>query len=106
MTNINYSRCDSFVPEEQSEDQSVKETHYKVNLSKCDRIVGGKHLTLCDGGANGLIIGLNILILYFNSDDKQVSIEITGDHQLTGNRLYTGVTVVKSSVGWIKLIWC
>ena len=46
-----------------------------------------------------------MLILYFNSDGKRVSIGIAGDHQITGNRLCTGVTVAKSSVGWIKLIW-
>ena len=77
----------------QHKDQPVKEKHYKVNLLKCNRIVGGKHLALCDSGANGLIIGLNMFILYFNSDSKGVSIKITGDHQLTGNRLCTGCTV-------------
>ena len=105
MTNVKYSYCDSLVPEDQSEDQLVKEIHYKVNLSKHDRIVGGKHLALCDSGANGLIIGLYMLILYFNSDDKRISIGIAGDHQLIGNRLCTRCTLAKSNVGWIKLIW-
>ena len=64
----------------------AEELEYRVNLSKQDRIIGGKHLALTDGGANGSIIGLDMKILYFNTDGKLVSIGITGDHQLTGNR--------------------
>ena len=45
-------------------------------------------------------------IIYFDWDDKCTSIGITGDHQLTGNRLCIGVTAEKSNIGWIKLIWC
>ena len=60
---------------------------YRANLSNRDRVVGGKHLALVDGGANGVIIGLDMKILYFNPDGKQVSIVIAGDHQLTGNKL-------------------
>ena len=115
MTNIDYTRCDSLV----SEEEPVKNVHYKVNLlhaeemeskyrvnlSKRSRVIGGKHLALADGGANGTIIGLEMLIIYFNSDGKRVSIGIAGDHQLTGNRLCCGYLVTKSSVGWIKLYW-
>ena len=78
---------------------------YRANLSNRDRVVGGKHLALVDGGANGLIIGLDMKILYFNSDGRQVSIGIAGDYQLTGNKLCCGYSVAKSSHGWIKLIW-
>ena len=46
-----------------------------------------------------------MLILYPNSDGKRISIEITVDHQLTGNRQCIGCTVTKSNFGWIKLIW-
>ena len=44
-------------------------------------------------------------ILYFNTDGKQVSIGIAEDHQLTGNILCCECSVVKSSHGWIKLLW-
>ena len=113
ITNIDYSRCDSLVPKEEPAKEihykvnllHAEEIEYKVNLSKQDRIIGGKHLVLADSGANGTIIGLNMLILYFNSDGKRASIEISGDHQLTGNRLCCGCSVAKSSVGWIRLYW-
>ena len=108
MANIDYfSRCDILVPEE----ESIKDVRYKVNLSyvqekeyrvnllKRDIIIGGKHLTLVDGGENSTIIGLDTKILYFNNDGKRVSIGIAGDHQLTGNRLCYGYSVAKSSVG-------
>ena len=114
MTNIDFTRCDSLVLEEE---ESVKIVHYKVNLhyaeeleykvnlSKRGRVIGGMHLALVNGGANGTIIGLNKRIIYFNSDRKRVSIGIAGDPQLTCNRLYCGCSVVKSSHGWIKLLW-
>ena len=78
MANIDYSRCDSLVPIE----EPVKEAHYKVNLlhshemeyranlSNRDRVIGGKHLALADGGANSLIISFDMKILYFNTDGK------------------------------------
>ena len=66
MANIDYySCCDSLVPE----DEPVKDVHYKVNLlnteeleyrvnlSKRDRVIGGKHLALADGRTNGTIFG-------------------------------------------------
>ena len=113
MANIDYSRCDSLVPSE----EPFEEAHYKVNLlhshemeyranlSNRDSVIGGKHLALADGGANGLIIGLDMKILYFNTDGKQVSIGISGDHQLTGNKLCCGCSVTNSSHGLIKLLW-
>ena len=55
---------------------------YRAKLSKRDRVLGGKHLALVDVGANGVIIGLDTKILYFNSDERQVSIGIVRDHQL------------------------
>lgn len=76
MTNIDYYRCDSLVPEK----QSAKEINYNVNLSERDKIVAGKYLALCDSGANGVIIRMGLLILYFNSNNKSVSIGIAGDH--------------------------
>ena len=78
MANIDYSRCDSLVPTA----DPVKDLHYKVNLLHSheieyranllnrDRFVGGNHLALVDGGANGLIIGLDMKILYFNPDER------------------------------------
>ena len=75
------------------------EMEYRANLSKRDRVIGGKHLALAKGGKNGLIIGLDMKILYFNTDGKQVSIGIAGDHELTGNRLCYGCSVAKSSHG-------
>ena len=113
MATIDYSRCDSLVPIK----EPVVDSHYKVNLlhsyemeyranlSKQDRVVGGKHLALIDGGANGVIVGLDMKILYFNYDGRQVSIRTAGDHQLTGNRLCCGCSVAKSNLGWIKLLW-
>ena len=107
MTNIDYSRCNSFVLKK----QPVKEVHdkfnllhteeiqYRFNLSKRDRIMGGKNLALVDSGANGMIIGLDMLILYFNNNGYCVSIGIIGDHQLTDNRLCCGYSVAKPSVG-------
>ena len=109
IANIDYFRCDSVEP--------VKEAHYKVNLlhshemeyrvnlSNRDRVIGEKHLALTDGGANGLIVGLDMKILYFNPDEIQVSIRIAGDHQLTGNKLCCGCSIAKSGHGWIKLLW-
>ena len=52
MTNIDYSRCNSLVPEK----QPAKKIHYKVNLSKQDMIVQGNHLELYDSGENDMII--------------------------------------------------
>ena len=78
---------------------------YKANLLKRDRVIGGIHLALADGGANGNIIGLDMRIMYFNGDGKRVSIGIAGDHELSGNRLCCGCSVAKSSHGMIKLLW-
>ena len=74
-------------------------------MSKQDSVLGGKHLALVDGGANGGIIGRDTRIIYFNADGKQVRIGIAGNHQLTGNRLCCGCSVAKSNLGWIKLMW-
>ena len=112
MANIDYSQCDSLVLIA----KPVHELHYKVNLLHShemkyranlfnqDRVVRGEHLALVDGGANGLIVGLDMKILYLNTDGKQVSIRIAEDHQLTGNILCCGCSVTKSSHGWIKLL--
>ena len=77
------------------------EIHYKVNLSQT---IGGVNLALCDGGANGYIKGSDMRVLYYNSDGRRVSIGIAGDHQLTGARLCTAVSVVKTNQGFVKLI--
>ena len=107
MATVDYSQCDSLVPitEPVVEDSHYKvnllhsrEMEYKANLSNQDRVVGGKHLALVDGGANGVIIGLDIKILYFNPDGKQVSIGIAGDHQLTGNKLCCGCSVANQAM--------
>ena len=44
-------------------------------------------------------------VLYYNSDGRRVSIGIAGDHQLTGARLCTAVSVVETNQGLVKLIW-
>ena len=85
MANIDfYSQCDSLVPV----DGPTKEVHYKVNLmpaeeleyrvhlSKQDRNIRGKHLTLADGEANGSIIGLYMHIFYFNNDGIALALEL------------------------------
>ena len=113
MAVIDYTRFDSMI----TEDVADKEIHYNANLShahevefkatlsKRDRVIGGKHLALADGGANGNIIALDMRILYFDNNGKRVSIGITGYYQLTGNKLCYGCSVSKSSHEWIKLIW-
>ena len=71
MATIDYSRCDSLVPiAEPVVDSHYKfnllhsyEMEYRANLSKRDRVVRGKHLALVDGGANSVIIGLDMKIL-------------------------------------------
>ena len=113
MATIDYSRCDSLVLiEESAVDLHYKvnlhnsyEMEYRANMSKQDRVVGGKHLALVDSRANGGIIGRDMRIIYFNPDERQVSIGIAGDHQLTGNILCCGCSVAKSNLGWIKLLW-
>ena len=44
-------------------------------------------------------------VLYYNNDGRRVSIGIAGDHQLTGARLCTAVSVVETNQGLVKLIW-
>ena len=44
-------------------------------------------------------------VLYYYNDGQSVSIGIAGDHQLTGARLCTAVSIVKTNQGWVKLIW-
>ena len=73
MTLLNYTRCDSLIPDEIPPPQ----IHYKVNLSQ---IIGGVNLALCDGGANRCIKGNNMRVLYYNSDGRRVSIGIAGDY--------------------------
>ena len=103
MAVMDYTRFDSLTTEdvvdkEMNYDANLAHAHeveYKANLSKRNKSIGGKHLALADGGANGLIIGLDMRIVYFNDDGKRVSIGIAGDHQLTGNRLCCGCSVTK-----------
>ena len=63
MAVMDYSRCDSLLPPPIEAPPPV-DLHYKVhllhqhkldyraNISKRDRVVGGRHLALVDGGAN------------------------------------------------------
>jgi len=98
MTVIDYTRFDSMITEDSADKKihcnanlsHAHEVEFIANLSKQDRIIGGKHLALADGGANGNIIALGMRIIYFNIDGKCVSIGIAGDHQLPGNRLCCG----------------
>lgn len=62
------------------------------------------NLKLCDGGANGCIKSNNVRVLHYNGDGHHVGIGIAGDHQLTGGRLCTGVSVAKSNQGWVKIV--
>ena len=111
VATMDYSRCDSLVPSKEPFKNAhykvnllhAHELEYRVNLLKQDRVIGAKHLALADGGANGSIIGLDMIILYFNDNGKRVSIGIVGDDQLMDNRLCCGYSVAKSSVKWIKL---
>ena len=84
VANIDYSQSYGLVPDK----EHVKDVHYKVNLlhseeleyrvnlSKRDRIIGGKHLALADGGENCLIISLDMKILYFNDDENLLALEL------------------------------
>ena len=76
--------------------------YYKVNVSQT---IGGVNLALCDGEANGRIKSNDMQLLYYNDNGRRVSIGIASDHQLTGARLYTAVSIVKTNQGWVKLIW-
>ena len=76
--------------------------HYKVNLAQT---IGGVNLALCDGGANGYIKGNDMRVLYYNNDGRRVSIGIAGDHQLTGAKLCTAVSIVETNQDFVKLIW-
>mmetsp|Transcript_60638 Transcript_60638/g.67826 ORF Transcript_60638/g.67826 Transcript_60638/m.67826 type:complete len:247 (+) Transcript_60638:871-1611(+) len=113
MAVTDYTRFDSMIAEDVADkdvpyNSNLSHAHkveFVANLSKKDRIIGGKHLALADGGANGNIIATDMRIIYFNSNGKCVSIGIAEDHQLTGNRLCCGCSVAKSSHGWIKLYW-
>ena len=103
MAVTDYTRFDSMMTDDVAEplthfNANLSHAHgveYVANLSKRDRVVGGVHLALADGGANSLIIGQDMRIMYFNSDGKRVSIGIAGDHELTGNRLCCGCSVAK-----------
>ena len=87
MAVMDYSRCDSLLPPPINVPPPV-DVHYKVhllhqhevdfraNMSKQDRVVGGRRLALADGGANGTIIGKDMRIIYFNADGKRVRIGI------------------------------
>ena len=98
MVVLNYARSDTLIPEE----IPAPEIHYKVNLLQT---IGCANLALCDGRANGCIKGNNMQVLYCKSDRRRVSIGIAGDHQLTGARLCTAVSIAKTNQGWVKLIW-
>ena len=116
MAVTGYSQCDSLLPSPIKAPPPI-DLHYKVHLLhqheleyrasmfKQDIVVGGRHLALVDGGANGTIIGCDMRIIYFNADGKRVCIGIAGDHHLTGNRLCCGCSVAQLSQGWIKLLW-
>ena len=88
MTVLNSTQFDTLIPTE----IPVPKIHYNVNLLQT---IGGENLPLCDRGANSFIKGNDIRVLYYNSDGRRISIGIAGDHQLTGARLYTAVSIVK-----------
>ena len=84
MANIDYSRCNSLVPSEAPFEKlhykvNLRHSHemeYRANLSSQERGIGGKYLVLVDGGANGLIISLDMKILYFNSDGNRLALKL------------------------------
>ena len=92
---LNYSRYDTLIPE-------GTDINYKVNLLQT---IGGVNLALCDGEANECIKGSGTRVLYYNSDGRRVSIGIVGDHQLTGAKLCTTLSIAKTNQGWVKFIW-
>ena len=100
MVVVNYARCDSLITPESA--VVTNDIHYKVNLSQT---IGGANLALFNGGANRCIKGNDMQVLYYNNDGRSVSIGIAGDHQLTGAKLYTAVSIVKTNQRWVKLIW-
>ena len=63
MVVLHYARCDTLIPES----IPSPEIHYKVNLSQT---IGGMNLALCDRGANGCIKGIDMQVLYYNSDGR------------------------------------
>ena len=97
MAVLNYARCDTLIPAL----VHAPDIHYKVNLAQT---IGGVNLALCDGGANGCIKGNDTRVLYYNDDGRRVSIGIAWDHQLTGARLCTAVSIVETNQGFVKLI--
>ena len=90
MAVLTYALCDTLIPDL----IPLSDIHYKVNLAQ---MIGGVNLGLCDGGANGYIKGNDTRVLYYNNDGRRVSIGITGDHQLTGARLCTAVSIVETN---------
>ena len=116
MVVMDYSQCDSLLPTPIKAPLPV-DLHYKVHLLhqpkvvyrasmlKRDRVLGGRHLALADGGANGTIIGHDMRIIYFNANGKQVCIGIARNHHLTGKRQCCGCSIAKSNHEWIKLMW-
>ena len=98
MALLNYARCDTLIPEL----VPSPEIHYKVNLTQK---IGGVNFALCDGGANDCIKGNDMRVLCYNGDGRRVSIGIASDHQLTGARLCTAVSIVETNQGFVKLIW-
>ena len=97
MALLNYAWCDTLIPDL----IPLCDIHYKANLAQT---VGGVNLLLCEGGANGCIKGNEMRVLYYNDDGRRVNIENAGDHQLTGARLCTAVSIVETNQGFVKLI--
>ena len=98
MAVVNYTEFDTLIPDK----IPAPEIHYKVNLLQT---IGGANLALCDGVANGCIKSNDTRALYYNTGRRRVSIGIAGDHQLTGVRLCTAISIIKTNQGWVKLIW-
>ena len=97
MAVLNYAQCDTLMPEL----VPSPDIHYKVNLAQT---IGGVNLALCEGGANGCTKDNAMRVLYYNGDGRRVSIGIAGDHQLTGARLCTAVSIVETNQGSVMLI--
>ena len=62
-------------------------------------------LALMDGGANGVIAGKDMKLMYCHPGARRVNIGIAGGHQLTGKRLGTFCAVVITQMGLVLGIY-
>ena len=100
MAKLEYTCFDNLLP---ADNPITIEINYNVNLF--NTVIDGINLVLCDDRENGCIKGNNMGVSHYNHNGRRVSISTARDHQLTGTRLYTGVSISKSNEGLVELIW-